>query len=356
MTLEGVRAMAKWQFRKSKKIFPGVRMNISGKGIGFSVGGPGGRVSLSPNKKRITVTQSIPGTGLRKSQVYSVNKLRAEKDSYQNVSSSDQMKLNDYKTSEFKDIYKNIKTSRYIFIKRFFLTNFFSMLFIAFFVHDEKSPLGYVAAINFFAILISMPIYFKMRSKNLKQAREQYQLSLVQEEAESLKLENSEYGRAPRSLEEKQQVLSEYEKILKFSEMSSSNQTDNSISPEFDVHNEEIVFLSTSGGLTNYDGQKISDEGRIYVTNKRVSFHGLRKNVDWEFSKMEAPVVIDERKIAVFQVNDRKTVTGVHIADNEWFKFHFNLVSAFACHKYPERMAKEMAESVAKYRDAQIEN
>ena len=51
------------RFRKSIKIAPGVKMNISKKGIGYSVGTKGARVSVGANG-RVTRTIGIPGTGV----------------------------------------------------------------------------------------------------------------------------------------------------------------------------------------------------------------------------------------------------------------------------------------------------
>lgn len=52
-----------FNFRKSFKIAPGVRLNVGKKGISsVSVGGKGARVSLSRKGARTTV--SAPGTGL----------------------------------------------------------------------------------------------------------------------------------------------------------------------------------------------------------------------------------------------------------------------------------------------------
>lgn len=52
------------QVRKSIQLMPGVRMNISKSGVGYSVGSRGYRVTHSANG-RITRTISIPGTGIR---------------------------------------------------------------------------------------------------------------------------------------------------------------------------------------------------------------------------------------------------------------------------------------------------
>lgn len=59
-----------WRMRKRFKIAPGVNLNVSNKGVGISVGGPLGRLSVSPTK-RVTFSQSIPGTGLYRSEVIS---------------------------------------------------------------------------------------------------------------------------------------------------------------------------------------------------------------------------------------------------------------------------------------------
>ena len=53
--------------RKSIKIAPGIRMNISNKGIGVSVGVKGLRYSVNSSGRK-TVTASIPGTGISYSQ------------------------------------------------------------------------------------------------------------------------------------------------------------------------------------------------------------------------------------------------------------------------------------------------
>lgn len=50
-------------FRKSVKIAPGVRINISKKGIGTSVGVKGAHFSNGPSGKRVTT--SMPGTGIK---------------------------------------------------------------------------------------------------------------------------------------------------------------------------------------------------------------------------------------------------------------------------------------------------
>lgn len=66
-----------WVFRKSAKIAPGIRANISKSGVSFSVGVRGARVTRGKNG--VTSTVGIPGTGLYHRSYSSYSKLREEK-------------------------------------------------------------------------------------------------------------------------------------------------------------------------------------------------------------------------------------------------------------------------------------
>lgn len=57
------------RFRKSFKIAPGVRINLSKSGLSTSVGGKGFTANLS--KRGTRVTAGIPGSGLSASRLYS---------------------------------------------------------------------------------------------------------------------------------------------------------------------------------------------------------------------------------------------------------------------------------------------
>lgn len=53
-----------WNFRKSVKILPGVKLNFSKKGLsGISFGGKGARTTIN-TKGGVRQTFGIPGTGL----------------------------------------------------------------------------------------------------------------------------------------------------------------------------------------------------------------------------------------------------------------------------------------------------
>ena len=55
-----------FRFRKSIKLFPGVRLNLSKSGVSTSIGRPGATVNISERGTRATV--GIPGTGLSYSE------------------------------------------------------------------------------------------------------------------------------------------------------------------------------------------------------------------------------------------------------------------------------------------------
>lgn len=61
-----------FRFRKSIKILPGTRLNVSKSGVGISTGVKGARISTGPSGTRVTT--SIPGTG-----IYNVQNIGAGK-------------------------------------------------------------------------------------------------------------------------------------------------------------------------------------------------------------------------------------------------------------------------------------
>ena len=63
------------RIRKSIKIAPGVRINISKSGVSTSLGVKGATVNLS--KRGTRVTTGIPGTGISSSKFYGVGKREA---------------------------------------------------------------------------------------------------------------------------------------------------------------------------------------------------------------------------------------------------------------------------------------
>lgn len=70
-----------FSYRKSVKIAPGIRMNVSKSGIGFSAGVKGARISTGPRGTRLTT--SIPGTGISYQTKLSSKKKRPSRSTQQ---------------------------------------------------------------------------------------------------------------------------------------------------------------------------------------------------------------------------------------------------------------------------------
>lgn len=65
-----------WRFRRSVKLFPGVRLNFSKSGISTSLGRPGASINLGPKGARYTA--GLPGTGINFSALSSRSASGAE--------------------------------------------------------------------------------------------------------------------------------------------------------------------------------------------------------------------------------------------------------------------------------------
>src|SRR5688500_8920555 len=64
-----------FRFRRSVRVFPGVRLNVSKSGISTSIGVRGASVTIGPRGSRVNV--GIPGTGLSYTQTLSRGKGQA---------------------------------------------------------------------------------------------------------------------------------------------------------------------------------------------------------------------------------------------------------------------------------------
>ena len=112
------------RFKKSVKICKGVRVNLSGKGIGLSVGSKGCRYSLHSSGRK-TTTVGIPGTGISYSKSHGSKKKKTTRsynsDAYKRrveiqrqkeileVQKQDELRLNQLKVQEFENYIEVIK-------------------------------------------------------------------------------------------------------------------------------------------------------------------------------------------------------------------------------------------------------
>ena len=59
-----------WRFRRSIRLFPGIRLNIGKRGVSTSIGVRGGHITVGHGKIRETV--GIPGSGLNYTHIVCV--------------------------------------------------------------------------------------------------------------------------------------------------------------------------------------------------------------------------------------------------------------------------------------------
>ncbi|WP_426952809.1 DUF4236 domain-containing protein [Bacillus mycoides] len=92
-----------FKFRKSFKVAPGVKVNLSNTGVGVSAGVKGVRVSTGPSGSRITT--SIPGTGLSYEQRIGKSKKTKQRELPTQNTSYSTMNEQEYNTVEaFKPV------------------------------------------------------------------------------------------------------------------------------------------------------------------------------------------------------------------------------------------------------------
>ena len=349
--------MAGWQFRKSKKLFPGVRLNVSQKGVGFSVGGPAGRVGISPSRKRVTFSQSIPGTGLRRQKSFSVAQLKAQATN----SSVDATPTPLYSTS----FYEANKTKFYKIGFRVWMVAFISFFIGTFTVPENNAFLGSLLAYEFLLIFSLGLALLISRTRNLKKTKQDVfnnkQEILQDQEVQQAKhldkinFEKSIYSRDPETPEEWQTLLHDLKDVLSGIEALENKASDNSKASEFPVKKGEVIFYKSIAYLTDYDAVELLDGGHVYLTNLRVAFLGSRKTNNWTFSKMSVPLSFDEKQLAIFQTTEYKKVNGVRIPEENWVQFRFYLMMVYAAQLDLNRLSSELKVSITNCESAKPE-
>ena len=90
-------------FRKSFKIAPGVRLNVSSRGVGASVGVKGLRYSANSRGQRRT-TVSLPGTGLSYTSTSGGSNRNTGKTNYRTTSYQRQAELNRLQKEKLQEL------------------------------------------------------------------------------------------------------------------------------------------------------------------------------------------------------------------------------------------------------------
>ncbi len=368
-----------WNLRRSRKIAPGIRLNLSKKGLGISVGPKHSKISISPGK-RVTTNIGIPGTGLRYTNVIntkkrSVRTQRMDDNAYVAGSES-------FNTSKVLKRKGSIPawgvvwalSSLGFFIEVFSSTNPFG---------DSNFPTPNTAQTRLTSLLgtafwgfISYRSFRKRKRNNILWSEQEvgYQTSgrptqksnefLSSKEAPptvtSIPHESatndinstfltSRFNRPPHSKSEWTKTNADYIELARLVRKVGSSETDKSAAVEFPIKEKEVVFLKSGAFLTNSTNDNL-DAGLVYVTNQRVSFLGEKQTCEWLFSNMTIFLPYDEREVVLFQNTDHPLVQGVHIIKDDFFKFQMYLTTAYSFWKFPPpEIVRQIVEASAKY-------
>ena len=374
-----------WNLRRSRKIAPGIRLNLSNKGLGVSAGPRHSKISISPGK-RITTNIGIPGTGIRYTNVVSPNK-RKQKNATKNSSSLTETSHSTYglKPKKLKGPVPAwgvvwILSSLAFLIQVFSKTNPFG---------DPNLPTPNTAQSRLTALLgtvfwgyIAFRSFRKRKRSNALWLEQEsgYQLSgepipntvhKSQQVTPSLpslsshesnvdeyksNFINSRFNRAPRTKSEWVKTKADYAELASLAIKVGNFESDKSAAVEFPVRENEVVFIRSKAFLTDSSDENL-DAGLVYVTNQRVSFLGGKQTCEWIFSNMTIFLPFDEKAVVLFQNTDHSLVQGVHIINDDFFKFQMFLTTAYSFSKYPiSEIVHQIVEASAKYQTVEPGN
>ena len=300
-----------WIFRKSKRIIPGVRLNISKKGLGISAGVNGARVSIN-SKGQKTTSVGIPGSGLSyRKRISSKSKSRTSKKN-NNVSVG----------SKTRSTLNNLGCLSFMFM-------FFAVSLIISGIMDFDFR-TIIAGIVLFAVIFS----FKFVSqKNIPQ--------------DSISITESRFNRPPLNLSEWQQTKDDLEEFVELFQNVKNGKASKAKKIDFPTSKGEIVFTRVSGFLTNFDATELLDAGNLYLTSKRINFLGTSITQEWLLSNSLAPIAQDEIRTVAIQSTRNKKVYGFKLSDDlDWTKFSYLIILVYASRDNLEVVISQLQESL----------
>ena len=299
-----------FNFRRSMKIIPGVRLNFSKNGIGASFGTRGARYSISPTGRR-TISTGIPGTGISyREQINSTAKnSRRRSARYATPYAANQA------TSQPK--------SHPVIA---FILGVFSLSAMGSATQywpDKKATFALQIALALGFIALAFFLAFPRKYPELP--NQPSPLDTIQ---------NSRFLRDPLDLPEWELTNKEYTRLVELLTKAGEAVSDNSEAPSFPVQKGEVVLAQFTGAVTDFEGLERSETGTVYITDKRVSFIGPTETEEWKFEFMSAPMGQGEKRVMTFPLTNRKKVTGVVVNNQDWDRFIFSVEMGIGLTRY----------------------
>lgn len=278
-------------FRRSRKILPGVRMNLSRNGVGFSFGTRGARYSISPTGRR-TSSFGIPGSGLS----YRTS-ARAKKRVPLNAS---KYSSSGNRTSP-SSVLKVLSWCILLALGTWVIGDFFTPV----------SRLGKLLDVVIGCLLLGCAIllFFARKPRSKKEIA-------VDEASESLEALKRDLA----------QSLDIQKKIESVRNKNYSLIADLGLALEED----EVGFYKESA--TYFDPKKpdaLDDSGTVWVTSVRVVFTSMETTKEWEFGKITQILELTDSAFKIFAVTNRQRNTGIRV-DGDVADFDNYLHSALA--------------------------
>lgn len=176
--------MSRFQFRKRKKLIPGLYLNISKKGLGLSAGPKGAKISRSATGQ-VSGSIGIPGTGVSYRK-----KFKAKKNEPESQSLTDEVGLshNIKDKAAYISLHGNVLTSAEI-GKALFYLGFFFLASLSILLTYTNSNIQNLAVVLW---LLSAFLYFRESKRNKQKWRERTTAHLASCEHIGKKEVNSE--------------------------------------------------------------------------------------------------------------------------------------------------------------------
>ena len=275
-------------FRRSRKILPGVRMNLSKNGVGFSFGARGARYSISPTGRR-TTSLGIPGTGLS----YRTSARAKTGNASKYASSSNH-------TSP-SSVLKVLSWCILLALGTWIIGDFFTPV----------SRLGKLLDVVIGCLLLGCAVLLFLARK--PRSKKEIAVDDASESLEALKRDLA-------------QSLDIQKKIESVRNKNYSLVADLGLALEED----EVGFYKESA--TYFDPKKpdaLDDSGTVWVTSVRVVFTSMETTKEWEFGKITQILELTDSAFKSFAVTNRQRNTGIRV-DGDVADFDNYLHSALA--------------------------
>jgi hypothetical protein len=357
-------------FRRSKKLLPGVRVNLTAKGLGVSVGGKGIHVSQSATGKQ-TFSAGLPGTGLRyrksisQSSPSSMNKVEAKS----TVNKSPVAKLdrkepanhvNDNghvgEPNSVGEIDNDHESAMFDFNygKFYFWATVGWISFIFLFLHligvlkdagGTAIKIWELIGSIFFFIMAAAQHGWKMEAENRYFAKRNISQHAIGSEV----VDDSKKEEIIETKTRETPVTSKSERSELLADLNRSRDIKGKINnPPAELYFQGMKLAKGEFGFYKCDAvfadpshpDDKEDNGTLWITSQRIRFVSLRTTKVWDFDQVESVQSNDEDDLYIFSMKDQMKNYGFVVeSDTPAFVDYF--ISAFTYHT-PEYLGEDL--------------